>query len=67
MGKLQAARMRGEIRLCRAVLHQVDADLKHAFARRDRYAVRQLECEAGLLRAKYAELRQEARANRAVG
>jgi hypothetical protein len=53
--------MRGEIRLWRAILQATEADLRAAFARRDRRAVRRLSSEAQGMRTVIAQLSHHVR------
>lgn len=61
MSRVQVAQVRGEIRLWRAILQAAEADLRAAFARRDRWAVKRLEAEALELHAVIAQLSQHVR------
>jgi hypothetical protein len=61
MSRVQAAQVRGEIRLWRAILQATEADLRAAFARRDRRAVKRLQTEAADLHTVIAQLSQQVR------
>jgi hypothetical protein len=58
---MQVAQVRGEISLWRAILQATEADLRAAFARRDRRAVQHLSSEAQELRSVIADLTRHPR------
>lgn len=61
VSRVQVAQVRGEIRLWRAILQATEADLRAAFARKDRRAVQGLILEAEELRGVIADLAQHVR------